>query len=250
MFNNQFATQKLREETETNETSVSSGVGVYHKKKGERTTGGMIYKDLWKEEDMREIFSKEDYEKVVQLLDKIIHTDPKAFYAILQKVTSNLPHTYDDVKNLAPQVNEDEENDYWTNKEVKIIKGKFAGRTGETIGGGNGTVDVKITSYVMNPIVTLKQDEVKVIGDLELNENYSRFKKETRVKTGTKQYYEGIKIAERKLKEANKVLEYISKLKTELSETNSEIKENSHITKTKSRMVKAIAELYSKFKSF
>ena len=195
-FNNQFATQKLREDS-VEETSTSSGVGVYHakgkpkdiykKKKGERTTGGYIYKDLWNEELAQEIFSKKDYEKVVELLDKIMNTDPKAFYDILQKVTSATPYKYDDVKNLAPQAS--------------------------------------------------------------INENYSKFKKETRLKIGTKQYYEGIKIAERKLKEASSIIEYINKLKTEISESEGEIKENSHISRTKERMTKKIAEIYSKFKS-
>lgn len=59
-FNIQFAAQDLLEDIE--ETSVSSGVGAYQarsgmgkdkykKHPGERTTGGMIYKDLWEYED-------------------------------------------------------------------------------------------------------------------------------------------------------------------------------------------------------
>lgn len=331
-FNNQFATQRLREES-VDETSTTSGVGVYHKKKGERTTGGIVYKDLWTEAELEEVFSKEDYAKVVKILDKIMNTDPKAFYAILQKVTATTPYKYSDIEKLIPQINEDwgssdqtamnrdihralgsptelpkfddlmsaaesavdfywsdwpeytdpgwdlvkkaarsylrayflksantleefdtdnsdqEENDYWTNKLVKIVKGSYAGHRGETIGGGKGTVDVKITSNPKNPIVTVKQDDVKIIGDSALNENYSKFKKETRLKTGTKQYYEGMKIAERKLKEANSIIEYINKLKTEISESEGEIKENSHIFRTKERMTKKIAEIYSKFKS-
>lgn len=54
-FNVQFSTQKLLEDIE--ETSTTSGAGAYlpkaryKKEEGERTSGGMIYKDLWEYED-------------------------------------------------------------------------------------------------------------------------------------------------------------------------------------------------------
>lgn len=64
-FNIQFATQNLLEDQDVDETSTTSGVGVYQRKKGERTKGGMIYKDLWNEADSKEdneADSKEDLE--------------------------------------------------------------------------------------------------------------------------------------------------------------------------------------------
>lgn len=61
------------------------------------------------------------------------------------------------------------ENDRWTNKIVKIVKGAYAGSKGEVIGAGKGEVDVKITSDPKNPVKTVKQTDVKIVGELEEN---------------------------------------------------------------------------------
>ena len=60
---------------------------------------------------------------------------------------------------------EDEHNDNWTNKKVKIVSGRYAGKKGEVIGAGKGEVDVKITSDPKKPILTFLEKEVKVIED-------------------------------------------------------------------------------------
>lgn len=78
----------------------------------------------------------------------------------------------------------------------------------------------------------------------ELNENYSRFKKETKIKTESQQIHAAMRLAEKKLAEANRILEYTGQLRRELAET----KYSSHTHKVMERMVKSIAEAYKKIK--
>ena len=82
--NIQFLAQQLLEDIE--ETSTTSGAGsylpkaAYKKHKGERTTGGMIYKDLWEEnEELDEVFTKDDYKKINDLLNSIKDKDEKLY---------------------------------------------------------------------------------------------------------------------------------------------------------------------------
>ena len=78
----------------------------------------------------------------------------------------------------------------------------------------------------------------------ELNENYSRFKKETKTKTNEQQFHAAVRLAEKKISEANRILEYTSQLKTELSV----IKENKNTQKLMERITRGIAEAYGKMK--
>jgi len=144
---------------------------------------------------------------------------------------------------LSNFINGDEgetDNDYWTNKIVKIIKGTYAGNTGEVIGAGDGQVDIAVGPQ--KKIITVGQDQVKIIG--EINENYSRFKKETKTKTNEQQFHAAVRLAEKKINEANRILEYTAQLKSELSV----IKENKNTQKLMERITRGIAEAYGKMK--
>ena len=78
----------------------------------------------------------------------------------------------------------------------------------------------------------------------ELNENYSRFKKETKTKTNEQQFHAAVRLAEKKIREANRILEYTTQLKSELSV----IKENKNTQKLMERITRGIAEAYGKMK--
>ena len=105
-INNQFFTQFLLEDID--ETSVTSGGEAYQRKKGERTTGGMIYKDLWAEgeEGIDEVFTKVDYQKARDLLKKLENQDPKLYDAILDIVRRSAidPYSYEDYDSIAARV--------------------------------------------------------------------------------------------------------------------------------------------------
>jgi len=78
-----------------------------------------------------------------------------------------------------------------------------------------------------------------------LKENYSRFKKETRTRTNEQQLHAAMRLAEKKIHEANRILEYTSKLRGELNET----KANKNTQKLMEKIKKGIAEAYGKMKN-
>lgn len=77
-----------------------------------------------------------------------------------------------------------------------------------------------------------------------LNENYSRFKKETKTRTSEQQLHAAMKLAEKKIHEANRILEYTAQLRTELTEA----KVNKNTQKLMEKVTRGIAEAYGKMK--
>lgn len=78
----------------------------------------------------------------------------------------------------------------------------------------------------------------------ELKENYSRFKKETKTRTNEQQLHAAMRLAEKKIYEANRILEYTTQLRTELNET----RVNKNTQRLMEKITKGIAEAYGKMK--
>jgi len=78
----------------------------------------------------------------------------------------------------------------------------------------------------------------------QLDENYSRFKKETKTRTNEQQLHAAMRLAEKKIHEANRILEYTVQLRTELNET----KVNKNTQKLMEKITRGIAEAYGKMK--
>lgn len=78
----------------------------------------------------------------------------------------------------------------------------------------------------------------------ELNENYSRFKRETKTRTNEQQLHAAMRLAEKKIHEANRILEYTAQLRTELTET----KVNKNTQRLMEKITRGIAEAYGKMK--
>lgn len=79
---------------------------------------------------------------------------------------------------------------------------------------------------------------------MQLQENYSRFKKETKTRTNEQQLHTAMRLAEKKIREANRILEYTSQLRGELNETRM----NKNTQKLMERITRGIAEAYGKMK--
>lgn len=94
-----------------------------------------------------------------------------------------------------------------------------------------------------DPMASLGQGKGRYI-DEELNENYSRFKKETKTRTNEQQLHAAMRLAEKKIHEANRILEYTSQLRGELNETRM----NKNTQKLMERITRGIAEAYGKMK--
>lgn len=84
----------------------------------------------------------------------------------------------------------------------------------------------------------------KVYEGEELKENYSRFKKETKTRTNEQQLHAAMRLAEKKIHEANRILEYTSQLRGELNETRM----NKNTQKLMEKITRGIAEAYGKMK--
>lgn len=77
-----------------------------------------------------------------------------------------------------------------------------------------------------------------------IEESYSRFKKETKTRTNEQQLHTAMRLAEKKIREANRILEYTSQLRGELNETRM----NKNTQKLMERITRGIAEAYGKMK--
>lgn len=77
-----------------------------------------------------------------------------------------------------------------------------------------------------------------------IKENYSRFKKETKTRTNEQQLHAAMRLAEKKIHEANRILEYTAQLRGELNET----RVNKNTQKLMEKVTRGIAEAYGKMK--
>lgn len=162
--------------------------------------GGFQYKDLWgvneqheinkkelvlKEmhEIIDEIFSKEDYQRVMKIVDKIRYTNTRLYNAIMDLVDDLYPHDYKEVEKL-----------------------------------------------------------------VQMNENYSRFKNETKTRTKPEQFHQAVKSVKRKVEEIHKLYEYMERLKTELSESSDGLKYKKYTENAILKIKEAVKQLHKKTK--
>ncbi len=83
---------------------------------------------------------------------------------------------------------------------------------------------------------------------LNLQENYNRFKKETKIRPKQDQYHEAIKVVNKKLDEVNRLLEFTSRMREELSEGEETLEVKARTAKTMDKLKTKIAEAYKKLK--
>jgi hypothetical protein len=277
-FNNQFATQKLRETVEVEETSTTTGSGPYLTKPGAKQhtpipTSGykkvkglrpghskitiVEPKDLWNlnEEDFKEVVAKSDKDKVEKLLNIVKGKDPQLYNKFLYWMSEPYPHDYDEFSKEAG-INEVGVKDTpekvikYTNGE-NIVKGDKVKISTDTVKDGYGFVsgfkDDKI-------LVTVERDK----GSSQPRENFpvnpeEIEKREDNLQEGVKteivkrdksqQFHEATKLVNKKLKEINSILEYASELKTHLSEDASYKYNQPLMEKVKGRVVSAYKKL-------
>lgn len=348
-FNIQFSTQKLLEDIE--ETSVSSGVGAYQarsgmgkdsykKHPGDRTTGGMIYRDLWEaeegervkitghvqhsgetgtvdsvhggfvvvrmdsdgkkysfhssnvspdeEEDLEEVFSSQEKDKVYNLLDKLKQIDYDAYKKLLMAIIDPKPYKYADAESelagnlgLSEEMESELSEGYIPDNIKKFAKTKGATSTvnqiarwaekagkritgGTAIGkhystlildltyqGGEVSIDTDNNTIKVNghPIADYSGFE-KALGSKKIYENYSRFKNETKTRPKADQFHQAIREVKKRVHEIHKVLEYVNRLKEELSEGDSDLKYKKHTEDAMMKLKEMVSELNHKIEKF
>jgi hypothetical protein len=85
------------------------------------------------------------------------------------------------------------------------------------------------------------------LGENNINENYSRFKNETKTRSKSEHYHKAILEVKKRTNELNKLLEYAIRLKQELNQVD-EIKSSRHTLNALDKVTENIKEVYIKAK--
>lgn len=83
----------------------------------------------------------------------------------------------------------------------------------------------------------------------ELEENYSRFKKQTETRKAPEQFHQAVKEVKKKVLEINKIFEYMNRLKEELSEQNNGLTYRKYTENAIFNIKELTKELYRKSKN-
>lgn len=141
------------------------------------------------------------------------------------------------------KVNENIERD----QKVKIVKGTHAGNTAivhdfdsekDTVS-GDDWVDVLIGDKKEKK--TVKASELK-----PLNENYARFRNETKTRTKPEQFHNAVKSVKQKVNEINRLFEYMNRLQSELSESEGGLKHKKYTDKAIQSIKESTKQLFFK----
>jgi len=237
-FNSQFATLKLREEIEESPENISE----------EKT-----------------IFSIDDQEIDDLFLNKFpgtvdyLHDGPDVYYATdqndLQKFVDYIESLGLDSKHIKLRTNFQEDGG-------ASPAGTF-GNTTSNAGAYNASLNAP--SKKQNPF---KEDVLSGYKELkgfrpghtpdkggfqykdlwDLNENYSKFKNETKTRSKSEQFHQAVKSVKKKIEEINKLYEYMERLKTELSEGSDGLKYKKYTENAIFKIKEAVKALHFKTK--
>ena len=94
----------------------------------------------------------------------------------------------------------------------------------------------------------LKSIDVEELWEESLNENYFRFRNETKMRGKSEQFHEAVKIINKKLDEVNRLLEFTGTLKTELSEGEDAFEVKTNTKKAMDKVRGKVVEAYQKLK--
>ena len=83
-----------------------------------------------------------------------------------------------------------------------------------------------------------------------LDENYSKFKTETKTRGKSDQFHQAVREVRRKVQEINRLFEYVNRLKTELSEGEGGLKYKMHTEKALAKIKEMVSELNQNIKRF
>lgn len=90
----------------------------------------------------------------------------------------------------------------------------------------------------------------KDMWEQSLNENYSKFRNETKTRGKADQFHQAIRQVRKKVQEIHKVFEYVDRLKNELNEGEDGLKYKKHTEAAIAKIREMVSELNSKVKKF
>ena len=245
-FNNQFATQKLRQEMSVTGTGATFTPGP-GEQTAPRATKKVVKKKL--KPEVKDVEPKLAAGKAkVYMKDKwgwkdapsIPNRPSKGGFIYKQLFEGQLEERSIN-ENLEP------------GDRVKVVYGnEFYGETGTIDDVVRGFVTVEMDSD--GRIYSMHSSDVQKIEDEDdddmINENYSKFKTETKTRGKADQFHQAVRQVRQKVQEINRLFEYVSRLKSELSEAEGGLKYKVHTEKALSKIKEMVAELNQNIKKF
>lgn len=133
---------------------------------------------------------------------------------------------------------------------VKIVdrENKYFGRTGKVHDIHDDNTAMIIVDAPGNPTTTVDIAKLKSISGL--NENYSKFKTETKTRGKSEQFHQAVREVRKKVQEINRLFEYVSRLKSELSEGEGGLKYKVHTEKALQKIKEMVSALNQNVKRF
>jgi hypothetical protein len=240
-FNNQFATQKLRQETSaTNFGGATFNPGLA----GEQMATNKAFKKKAKKE-VKDVEPKLAAGKAkIYMKDKwgwkdapSIPNRPSKGGFIYKQLFEELSEF---VKENEPVDEVFSKADY---EKAKLVLSKLK----------------DTNSKLYNAIIAFASDvyphdlDKELGADIQaagLNENYSRFKTETKTRNKPDQFHQAVRAVKKKVQEINRLFEYVSRLKEELSEGQDGLKYKMHTEKALAKIKDMVNELNKNIKKF
>ena len=270
-FNNQFATQKLRQETSMTGTGATFTPGT-----GEQTAPKLTKKVVRKKltPEKKDVEPKLAAGKAkVYMKDKWGWKDAPSIpnrpskggfiYKQLFEELSSVVNEANVPDNIASFAKRKGATDIvntvasWAEKAGKKIVG------GTAIGKNYNTLVLDLTHQGSEIYINLENDTMEVNGQrvrsyddfaaaikLNINENYSKFKNETKTRNKSDQFHQAIREVRKKVQEINRLFEYVSRLKSELSEGEGGLKYKVHTEKALEKIKEMVAQLNQNVKKF
>lgn len=245
-FNNQFATQKLRQEMSVTGTGATFTPGP-GEQTAPRATKKVVKKKL--KPEVKDVEPKLAAGKAkVYMKDKwgwkdapSIPNRPSKGGFIYKQLFEGPLEERSINENLEP------------GDRVKVVYGnEFYGETGTIDDVVRGFVTVEMDSD--GRIYSMHSSDVQKIEDEDdddmINENYSKFKTETKTRGKADQFHQAVRQVRQKVQEINRLFEYVSRLKSELSEAEGGLKYKVHTEKALGKIKEMVAELNQNIKKF
>ena len=245
-FNNQFATQKLRQEMSVTGTGATFTPGP-GEQTAPRATKKVVKKKL--KPEVKDVEPKYAAGKAkIYMKDKwgwkdapSIPNRPSKGGFIYKQLFEGPLEERSINENLEP------------GDRVKVVYGnEFYGETGTIDDVVRGFVTVEMDSD--GKVYSMHSSDVEKIEDEDdddmINESYSKFKTETKTRGKADQFHQAVRQVRQKVQEINRLFEYVSRLKSELSEAEGGLKYKVHTEKALAKIKEMVAELNQNIKKF
>ncbi len=241
-FNNQFATQKLRQET----SATNFGGATFTPGTGEQMATNKAFKKKEKKE-VKDVEPKYAAGKAkIYMKDKWGWKEAPSIPNRPSKGGFIYKQLFEELSKFVNETNESSQNEILTHadeEKARKILDKIKDKSSRLY---------NALLYIMSDIYP--HDLEKELGaDIQaagLNENYSKFKTETKTRNKPDQFHQAVRAVKKKVQEINRLFEYVSRLKEELSEGQDGLKYKMHTEKALAKIKDMVNELNKNIKKF